>query len=382
MSGVNVRWTSLHLAFLATLLALAGCTSTAQPSAVATHTLQTASYSYSGYLAPRQVAKLAFSAADSRFVDGQRVTKGAGLTRQTRSLKERVKAKRRAIALLQERTQTASRALRSLARGSLDFEFALAATTASSDVRAVEVDIEAALLGHRRTLAQYERDLQKLRAQKPVGKAARTELARDVRQLRLDHRLAVAETVNQLRGLFESLRSTSGQLASTARKALNSLLGKAPWDGTVSIDGDTVSLQSSDYTFVYTATEEQLDLLSGQESLELQVGSARVASLTLTSTAYSATDTTSPQSPRYRVTFAVVNLASGFVPRDHGVASLSYSSTGLVVPAAFLGQDGDNYFVLRNGVRVPVQVEKDATGQFLLTSGVLRAGDVIQTVEK
>ncbi len=376
----SARTVARRATALVGLLLLAGCSGPAEPAAVETYTLQTASYSYAGHLAPEQVRKLDIAAADSRYADGQHVEKGAGLARQTSGLRDRLRAKRRALARFEERRATASRALRVLSRGSVAVGFVVAATAPSSELRDVELQIEATLIGHRRALAQYGSDLRKLLAQKPIGKVAKTDRALDVRQLQTDHHWAVAETVNQLRGLFGTLRRTADRLAGTTRRALAGLRADAPWDGTVSIEGGTVSLQSTAYTFVYTATEEQVDLLSGQDAPELHVRSTRVAALRLASVNYSPTETTNPQSPRYQLTYEVVDPVSGFVPRDHGSASLTYAGTGLVVPEAYLGRDGDDYFVLSDGVRVPVRVEKDDTGQFVLTDGGLHAGDVIQKV--
>lgn len=367
---------------LAAALTLSGCSAPAPSTTVETYTLRTASYSYSGYLAPKHVLKLDMAAADSRFADGQRVAKGVSLLRNTERLRDRRRTKEHARARFEERRRTASRALAALSRGSLDVAFDVASTGPSAEVRAIELDIEATLISHRRAGAQYARDLRKLRAQKPVGKTARAELARDIRQLAVDRHWAVAETANQLRGLFGNLRSTAGRLAASTKKALAGLRAAAAWDGTISIDGDAVSLLSTAYTFVYTATEEQVDLLSAQKAPALQIRSTQVASLELASVNYSPSATTNPQSPRYELTYDVVQPGAGFAPRDHGSASLVYSSTQLVVPEAYLGRDGEDYYVVKDGVHVPVQVEKDTTGQFVLANTQLNAGETIQRVEQ
>lgn len=380
MFGIPVRpWPMGATVVLA--LVLAGCTSADAATGVTTYTLRTAEYSYSGYLVPKRVQKLAIPATQSKYPDGAAVQKGVSLVRTTGSVTRKLRTLERRLTRYQDRAQLAKQHLASLAAGRISTGFTPDRAIPSADVRAIEREIAATLLAYRRAAAQYQHDLHDLRAQKPVGGAAKAERKRDIAQLGADHRLANAETVNQLEGSFENLASECTRLARETTKALDRSRAEAPWDGTVAISGTEVSLHSAAYTFVYVATEDHVDALSEHSDLELRVGSTIAGRLELATTEYSAESTTNDRSPRYELTFDVVQPADDFRPRDHGAAALVYSGAGVVVPDGFLGTDGSTQYVQQNGVRREVQVAKDADGQFVVTDGSLRNGDVIEKVD-
>ncbi len=348
-------------------LGLGACASPQPASERPTHALDTVQYTYAGYLVPRDRQKVGLSKSQLGVRAGDVVTEGQSLGNKDAATSAR--AKQRTATAYRERAAVARRALQTLRGGSFPLSFRRAPSLADTAVRATELEIEAALIAHRRAEAQYRRDIAQAK-----GDKATTSF------LRADKLLATAETRSRLQGLFENLASQAGAAATAIAKRASAQRVTASFDGTVTAVDGTVWILSRQASLIYLATQEQVDAITGAKEPRLLVRGLEVGSLRLTSVIYSDEATTSDSSPRYEMTFEVV-AEETFAPREHSSASLTYRTDDLAVPDGYLGRDTDGYFVLREGQRVSVQVEKDAQGQFILRTGDLRAGDRIERVD-
>ncbi|MFZ1410087.1 MAG: hypothetical protein WAS07_01350 [Micropruina sp.] len=354
---------------LGVALLLSGCVADAKPATVATHTLQTAEYSYAGYLVPKVSRKLSVSATKLAVRPGDTVAAGEKLRESTAAIRERRRVLRSAVSAYTQRVRLASAALASLRNGGSGF-YAPAGSASAADVRTAEREITAAKTAEARAALTYKNQLSKLTEAKATS---------DIAFHKADRTLAQREYRTRLIGLFDSLKTACTTAKSAAEGKLAGLDVKAPFAGVVTLTAGEVWINSAATSFVYVATEDQLDSVAAQTSLELRVKGTAVGTLKLASSSYDAEATTSAASPRYRLLFDV-KASADFTPRDHGTASATFQGTNLAVPSAFLGHDSEGDFVLVGGERRAVTVEKDALGQLVLTSGGLTAGDVIQQV--
>lgn len=358
----------LLVAPLLSVALLAGCTTERAAADLPRHTLQVAETSYAGHLEPARSVKMALSVENLAVAQGTEVAAGTDLGGAGEASRARSTEVERVAAGYRDRIVVAERALRDLSRGKA-VKHTRDASLPEASVRAVEHDIEAALLASRRAAVQRARD-------KAGAMDADPAVAKYSRQ---DEELARQEQVNQLQALFENLRAEARAALTVAEEELRTLRGAAPFDGVIAVRDGEVWVHSTQSTFVYTATEAQVEALSSADQLDLRVKGETVGTLRVASTIHDPEASTGPTSPRYAMRFDVVADPS-FKPRDRSTASMTSSQGQLGIPEDYLGKDTDGYFVLRQGVRTPVEVGKDPQGQFVLTGGSLHAGDSIEKV--
>lgn len=360
------------LAPLVACLALAGCTTPAQPAVeVPTHTLAVAETAYAGHLEPTRTVKLTVAPDVLAVPHGAAVSAGQDLAGATEEARARAADVERLVAAYGARIDLANQALERLAQGGTVTHERDASLPAAS-VRAVEHDIVASLVAERRAAAQRKRDRAKLAAGGP-------DAAAEASYLRQDDQFARTELTNQLQAQFENLRAEATAARTEAEETLRTLRATAPFDGIVVVRGEEVWLQSIEASFVYIATEAQTDALTAADGLTLHVRSQRIGTLRLSSATFSAEATTNPQAPRYELRFAV-DAERPFAPRERSTAALVQTTGALAIPEHYLGKDADGSYVLRGGERVGVQVTRDATGQYLLNGSTLTAGDRIERI--
>ena len=138
-------------------------------------------------------------------------------------------------------------------------------------------------------------------------------------------------------------------------------------------------MESRDYSFVYLATESQVDRLTTANNLKFEFLGARVGILKVSSVNYDTEATTDPQFPRYKMILDV-ELTDSCAPREHSTARMIEVEEQLAVPEDYVGSNEQGNYVIRNGKQIPVEVVKDAEGNNLVPIGELRPGDTIEQV--
>lgn len=349
-------------------LLLGGCTTEKAAVELPTHTLAVAESSYAGYLVPQHQQKLEIAVSDLTVKPGEQVEAGTLLSGGTDASRSRAEEAERAASAYRKRIDVAERALDQLRKGRTPSHSRDAAVP-SAAVRALEHDIQAALIANERATVQRQRERSRLDPSEPA----------EAKHLKKDEQLARTEFLNQMQALFENLRAESRTALTEAEASLTSLRATAPWPGSVVVRNDEAWFQSRAATFVFLATEAQVEALSQAENLQLRVKSDAVGTLRLASVAFDEEATSNPQSPRYEMRFDVVTDKE-FTPRERSTGSLVVTSDRIAIPEDYMGRDDAGSFVLVGGQRTPVSVVKDAQGQWVLSDDSLRPGDRIEKV--
>ena len=354
---------------------LSGCSSSEGESAsrqAAKHVLALAETSYAGYVIPRETRKIEVSASLLVVADGEDVTAGQSLTADNVSRRTALQDQ---LEGYDNRIAVSDEALTKLDRMNINITFKRDSRVQSETVRAAEYDIESAILTHKREESQQERDSSDTGNTGVKKSEENSEKKRDNEE----RKLARQEYVSKLSSLFEKLKTESQNAKQEVAKELDALVVVAPIAGILRIHDDEVRVESRDYSFVYLATESQVDRLTTANNLKFEFRGARVGILKVSSVNYDTEATTDPQFPRYKMILDV-ELTDSCAPREHSTARMIEVEEQLAVPEDYVGSNEQGNYVIRNGKQIPVEVVKDAEGNNLVPIGELRPGDTIEQV--
>jgi hypothetical protein len=354
---------------------LSGCSSSEGESAsrqVAKHVLALAETSYAGYVIPRETRKIEVSASLLVVADGEEVTAGQSLTADNVSRRTALQDQ---LEGYDNRIAVSDEALTKLDRMNINITFKRDSRVRSETVRAAEYDVESAILTHKREESQQERESSDTGNTGVNKSEENSEKKRDNEE----RKLARQEYVSKLSSLFEKLKTESQNAKQEVAKELDALVVVAPIAGILRIQDDEVRVESRDYSFVYLATESQVDRLTTANNLKFEFRGARVGILKVSSVNYDTEATTDPQFPRYKMILDV-ELTDSCAPREHSTARMIEVEEQLAVPEDYVGSNEQGNYVIRNGKQIPVEVVKDAEGNNLVPIGELRPGDTIEQV--
>ncbi len=355
------------LLLLLTLPLVGGCQSGEARATKPTHTLAPQTQRFEGYFVARSVETLAVEPSDLAAADDARVSAGSPLT--TAEAQQRAAAAEELAERLTRRIGAARALASKVDQGAASLSYAVDTGLPAADVRAAEREVAVAVLAHTRALTTENGQTDAARGDSAATAAVKAEI-----------RLARAERVHQLRGLLDTLVGQAEQARSDALATALRLRAVAPVDGKVQVRDAEVSLVSAEKVLVFVATEAQVEALRTPAVLTVSARTGRVGTATLLDLAFDETASTSSQTPRYRMRFAVEPDEAGFDPLDHATASLEQQSETLAVPAAYLGQDEGGAFVLRAGERIGVTVTRDAQGQAVIVAGAVQPGDRLEWI--
>lgn len=417
--------TSTHHAWHAPLLLvlsglLAGCGSSSG-APITTYTLIYQSYSFAGNLIPREEEPVEVSPKDLAVPIGSSVTRGQDLRKQTPAVQEALSNLRERINHNTAERERVSAALTAIEASSFSYSWTSDPNPQTDAVRSAGFNIQGALITYQQSVADYdlraqkaESDIAATKAQIAQGEQCKSDSAPSpalpgtanqspdscpvatlpsLRQ-QLSDQMAAADSArtsqdfsrksadNQLSSLFSELMSTYAVLIATDTDAEVGYHCPAPTDGVVAVTGDKVTINSTEFSFVYVATERQVRELQGATDLRAEVDSHKISDLRLDMIQFSQENTVDPRSPRYEMVYYLDNLERSFTPLPRESATMVHTSTDIVIPPDFLGTDGETHYVIRGGQRTPVQVSKDTTGQWILLPGSLDVGTVIQEIRQ
>ncbi|MDR1449415.1 MAG: hypothetical protein LBI84_04320 [Propionibacteriaceae bacterium] len=386
-----------------------------------TYVLQYEKYSYAGNFMPAMIYPLDLSKADVAYAAGTQVVKGEDLRAQTPEIQEMLARLQAKIDHAMSEKDRVLRALAELNRGGFAYEWVSDASPESDEVRQAGHEIQSTIISYNRSVSDYtlqamktDADIASLQTHialaapcdeaEPVSTPATPQITPQIsctdnatllnlrqqitdlngarESARTDLSFTKMATDNQLGSSFEALAGVYDRLIDGNIQQIDTYHVPSPDSGTLSIEDGKAYVLSAEFVFVYIATETQVEALSAATDLKAEVDGHVVADLLLASVNFSAEFTTDFHLPKYEMTFSAENTRHGFVPSSHGTATMTRTSTSIVIPPDFLGLQGERNYVLLDGREVTVQVVKNADGQWVLLSpySSLSVGDVIQEV--
>jgi|GEM_PF-3186219 len=363
------------LSLIMAFVLLSGCGSSGEEPAsrqAATHVLTVAETSYAGYVIPKETHKIEVSPSLLVVADGTEVAAGQELTADNVSRRSSLQDQ---LEGYDNRIAVSDAAKAKLDRMNVNITFKRDSRVQSEAVRAAEYDIESAILTHKREELQQEDDAASAKNTKTNKSEENVGKKRD----KEDQKLARQEYVNKLSSLFEKLKTESQNAKQEVTKELEALVVTAPIAGTLRILNDEVRVESHDYSFVYLATESQVDQLGAASNLKFEFRGTRVGNLKISSVSYDAEATTDQQSPRYKMILDV-ELTESCSLREHNTARMIEVEESVAIPEGYLGSNDKGNYVIRDGKQIPVEVVKDAEGNLLVPIGELRPGESIEQI--
>lgn len=358
---------------------LSSCATPTQSPTAPTAVLEVPRAEYAATIQPHRVKTVDIRVSDLAFSGGDRVKKGESLRKLNSRQHKRLSRLKRRISTIDDRNVTVRNSVQglNLGRNPSYFTYAsdLASTLASQEasINSAISEIQQAGLEHRRELSEVGT------ADASASKSATTSVRAQKRYLRRSYALSQKAAREALRSQYleyaQALREQRKQMVAER----DALTLEAPWEGLIDISGTNVRLLSERNDVHFNATEAQARRLSSVAEFDVIANGTSIATATFSSMSYSQESSTA-EAPSYQVVFAATMTVEDYLPLENAAVKLAFESDGLTVGSDYLGQDGDQYYVIQHGERVMVSASRDEDGDWIIVSDQLHAGDSVELI--